>query len=282
MTRIAMVHGEGPWLDNIEDARVVEALNERGFEARNILWGADVAAFDAVLVGSTWDYAEHSSRFFEWLQRADEVCTLVNPLPTMMWSLRKTYLEELQQAGVPCVPTVVQDHFDVRMVNKVAADHGWDELILKSVVSAGGVQMAKVAADDLEKRAVQISSTLGDDQILIQPFVPDVVQHGEWSLIYFGGVYSHSVLKIAAPGEYRVQDDWGGTVHSQQPPIAVREVADAAIAACPHAHVYARVDVFAGEHAWLNELELVEPELFHRFDPESIHRLGDALTSYLS
>lgn len=281
MTRIAIAHGKGPWLDQIEDPHVVETLNDKGFDAESVVWGEDVSAFDAVLVGSTWDYAEHAARFGQWLHHADDVATLINPLPTMLWSLRKTYLEELQDAGVPCVPTVVKDRFDVQLVNKISADHGWDELILKSVVSAGGVQMARVLADDLESRASQIVDVLGDDQILVQPYVPDVAKYGEWSLMYFAGSYSHAVLKQAAPGEYRVQDDWGGTVEGKQPPAEVRAVADAAIAACPHTHVYARVDVFAGEHAWLNELEMVEPELFHRFDPESITRLVDAIREHL-
>lgn len=282
MSRIAIAHGTGPWIDAIEDFRVVQGLKKHGFAAEAVIWGGEMSGFDAVLVGSAWDYAERSAEFHSWLEATNQVATLLNPLETLKWSLRKTYLEDLQRAGVPCVPTVIQGSFDPHMVSKVAADHGWDELIIKSVVSAGGVQMVRIMADDLEGEANQVLTVVGTDQILVQPFVPDVAQHGEWSLVYFGGDFSHGVLKRAAEGEYRVQDDWGGTVHSIDIPDEVRVVADAALAACPHPHVYARVDVFAGEHAWLNELEMVEPELFYRFDESSIDRLADSLHRHLS
>ena len=49
--------------------------------------------------------------------------------------------------------------------------------------------------------------------MLIQPFFKTISELGEASLMVFDGKFTHAILKKAKPGDFRVQDDFGGTVH---------------------------------------------------------------------
>ena len=97
---------------------------------------------------------------------------------------------------------------------------------------------------------------------MIQPFLTEVPNHGEWSLVFIGGQYSHSVLKRAAPGDFRVQWQYGGTATSAEPHPEVLKAATKIIGSLEQAD-YARVDgIVCGDDFVLMELELIEPVLF--------------------
>jgi hypothetical protein len=49
---------------------------------------------------------------------------------------------------------------------------------------------------------------------MVQPFMPEVQTLGEWSLIFLGGGFSHSVRKFPAPGNFLVHSEFGGTVQA--------------------------------------------------------------------
>ena len=114
--------------------------------------------------------------------------------------------------------------------------------------------------------------------MLIQPFMPAIVERGEVSLMVIDGAVTHAVRKRAAPGEFRVQDDHGGTVHPHEPLPGEIRVAEQAIAAVPGNVTYARVDLVDSlEGPRLMELELIEPELFFRHQPIAADRFAAAV-----
>jgi hypothetical protein len=126
---------------------------------------------------------------------------------------------------------------------------------------------------------------LPDIVYLVQPFQPEIQSEGEWSLIYFDGEFSHAVLKRPAAGDYRVQNDFGGTAELLEPPAAVLEGSAAALAAAKTRRppVYARVDgIVAGGRYLLMELELIEPYLFLPLAPGSSEHLATAIANRLS
>ena len=96
-------------------------------------------------------------------------------------------------------------------------------------------------------------------------YLTEVPNHGEWSLIFIGGEYSHSVLKRAAPGEFRVQWEYGGTATSARPISAMLQAAKKIVASLDEPAEYARVDgILCRDEFVLMELELIEPVLFLR------------------
>jgi hypothetical protein len=86
-----------------------------------------------------------------------------------------------------------------------------------------------------------------------------------------GGKFSHAVLKMAKPGDFRVQDDFGGSLHDYEPAPEEISLAEYVLALCPEIPVYARVDLIRAEDGrpLLTELELIEPELWFRRNPSS-------------
>ncbi|MEO0438812.1 MAG: hypothetical protein AAF098_18120, partial [Pseudomonadota bacterium] len=51
----------------------------------------------------------------------------------------------------------------------------------------------------------------------MQPFQHRIVSEGEVSMMVFNGQFTHAVLKKAKAGDFRVQDDFGGTVDDYTP-----------------------------------------------------------------
>src|SRR2546430_17626744 len=77
---------------------------------------------------------------------------------------------------------------------------------------------------------------------MVQPFMSEVRDAGEWSFLFLGGRFSHAVLKRpgAGAGDYRVQWEFGGTADAMVPPGNLVADAEAVMAAMPGNPLYAR------------------------------------------
>ena len=85
-------------------------------------------------------------------------------------------------------------------------------------------------------------------------------------------------------GDFRVQDDFGGTVLKYKPNSEEIEFAETAVKACETMPIYARVDMFTDNNGQLalSELELIEPELWFRNNPDSADKLAIAVKKLIS
>lgn len=124
---------------------------------------------------------------------------------------------------------------------------------------------------------------LKTEPMLLQEFQSSVIENGEVSLIMLGGEFSHAVRKKAKPGDFRVQDDFGGTLHPYTPEESEIRLAERALARCPEQPLYARVDLIFNQRLqpMLTELELIEPELWFRREPEAAGRMADLVLKSL-
>jgi hypothetical protein len=105
---------------------------------------------------------------------------------------------------------------------------------------------------------------------------------GEWSLIFFGGGFSHAILKKPQPGDFRVQNDFGGTSQLADPPSHVLASATRAVQAVEPT-IYARVDGVIDESQFhLMELELIEPMLFLAAHAAAPARFANAIAQALA
>src|SRR5690349_10101245 len=78
-----------------------------------------------------------------------------------------------------------------------------------------------------------------DSMMMIQPFMPSVVQEGEISVFVFNGKVGHAVLSNTQPDDYRVQFEHGGTTTAlKEISTEMLELVHAAIAVCPEIPVY--------------------------------------------
>ena len=89
-----------------DDLRLAEALGGLGVEVDRVPWddaGADWAAYDAVVIRSTWDYVPRRDEFVAWAESVGS--RLHNSAAIVRWNSDKRYLGELAAAGIPTVET---------------------------------------------------------------------------------------------------------------------------------------------------------------------------------
>jgi glutathione synthase/RimK-type ligase-like ATP-grasp enzyme len=279
--RIALCTWSDPSYVDPEPPLVAERLAARGHRADVVVWHDDVdwAAYDLVVIRSTWDYFERLEEFLAWVDRVDVESRIVNPPAVVRWNVHKGYLAELGAAGVPVLPMLVVPRGAADIEARIAAT-GWEEVVVKPAVDGGARKAARglAAAPALLEHAGRIIE-LGD--VVVQPYAPGI-EDGEVSLLVFDGEVSHAVRKVPAPGDYRVQAHHGGAERPHTATAAELATARAALAVAPPGVAYARVDLV--EHQGVPtvmELELVEPDLFLRVDGAALDRYVDLVEARL-
>jgi glutathione synthase/RimK-type ligase-like ATP-grasp enzyme len=264
-----------------DDRLLLPALAALGILAEPAVWDDPDTSwerYDAVVVRSCWDYHHKADRFDRWTRRLEAAgFPLWNPPAVLRWNARKTYLRELADAGVPVVPTRFVESPGGPDLDAVLDEAGWREVVVKPVVSASAHETWR-AERGCEADGERFRRLVGRMPVMVQPFLPEIEREGEWSFCFFGGEYSHAVLKRPRPGDFRVQADHGGVYRLADPAGALIEQAAAALGAAGSRTLYARVDgcVIRGELC-LMELELLEPGLFLAVHPEAPGRFAAAI-----
>src|SRR5262245_13625804 len=255
------------------DDQVLQAALEReGAVAEGVVWddaGVDWSAFDVTVVRSTWDYHLRLDDFREWIDaRERDGSHVLNRPIVLRWNSEKTYLAELERAGVAIVPTAWVPKGSSLGLRDVSDVSGWSAIVVKPIVSASahGTWRTRTPFDADAER--QFRDELHARSLMVQPLLPEVAEHGELSLMFVGGRFSHAVRKRPRVGDFRVQREHGGSATLVQPDGAIIDAAARALASSPAPTLYARVDgcEVAGRFL-LMELELLEPSLFFTCAP---------------
>ncbi|WP_303309887.1 RimK family alpha-L-glutamate ligase [Hymenobacter sp. BT730] len=270
--------------DTVEDEDVLleRALRTHGHQVSVVVWSDETVAWDqyeVVVLKSPWDYFDRVAEFYQWLDRLQEQnIPLLNPVATVRWNADKRYLLEMQEAGVPIVPTRWLAQGTQFSPAALFAELQTEQLIVKPAVSGGAKNTFSLTLAQATEQAAHITALLTEEDFLAQPFLPEIQTQGEWSLVYLGGSYSHCVLKLPKSGDFRVQHYLGGSIAPTTPPAAVQQAADAIMQRFAAGCLYARVDgvVVNGEFL-LMELELIEPFLYLDSAPDSWARYVQAL-----
>ncbi len=248
-----------------DDALMLRQLD--GIEVVAVPWDAPMARWagcDAVLLRSVWDYHRRVEEFLARLESLEAAGARVwNGAAAVAWNARKTYLRDLEAAGVPTVPTLWLQPEAVGGWPATIERSGWDDVVLKPIVGASSFLTWRSSAQEAGARADRLARLAAHGGALLQPFVREVESAGEWSLVYFERRFSHAVRKRGRPGEFRVQTEFGGTEEAAEPPAEVRALAESALAVAPGDPLYARVDGIETAAGFVvSELELIEPVLF--------------------
>ena len=268
------------------DALAAGELHRRGSSVVPIPWSfpADWLHFDAVVIRATWDYHTRPDEFLAWLRTLEEQrVPLWNSAPLARWNLHKGYLRDLERAGVAIVPTAwISASLQPGSLEQLVRSRGWTDVVVKPAVSASARATWRIAGTVSERDEHQFHALAAVVDVMVQPFIPSLVDEGEWSFVFLGGEFSHAVLKRAAPGDFRVQSNYGGTVARGTPPGEWVRQARAALDPVPGPWLYARVDGCIVEGRFvLVELELLEPDLFLNLEPDAPARFAEALLECL-
>lgn len=268
-----------------DDRALIPALERVGIDAQPVVWSRDREwdLFDAVVIRSCWDYHRRSGEFLAWLDRlaAHRIPTWNSP-QMIWWNADKRYLFDLAGRGVPTVPTIVIQNGTPDDVVDACAAQGWTKFVVKPAVSASGYETHALVAPLDEAAVARVSQAMAAGDILVQPFVEEVARDGEYSFVFIDGHLSHATIKRAAPGEFRVQQEFGGSVTAIVAPPRLAAQAEQVLEVLPETPLYARVDGIARQKTFvLTELELIEPNLFMEYAPGSADKFAAAIAGRL-
>jgi glutathione synthase/RimK-type ligase-like ATP-grasp enzyme len=273
LTSSNVMHPDPAHLDAFREYKIeLDVLQEAslsvGFNMTPCIWDApefDPAVFDVVMVGTCWDYMEKTDAFLHALDRCDRESRLLNPVKTMRWNSRKTYMRDLAAKSAPIIPTVWADQADEPTILGAFDVLGADDIVVKPIVGGGAWRQARIRRGE----AVPHADLLPPDDCMIQPFLPSVSEEGEYTFLFFDRQFSHCALKRPAAGDYRVQSEYGGSEVAHSPTAEELALASSVVDCIEGDLLYARVDMLRGLDGKLAliEIELIEPYLYPEQGP---------------
>ncbi len=269
------------------DHLLFEPMAAAGWKVDMVSWQSqtDWDQYQLVIIRTPWDYHDFQQQFLNVLQDIENsTAQLENSLETVRWNIDKQYLKQLQQHGCPVVPTIFKKQLTSQDVSDAFARFGKDRLIIKPTVSASSMNTYPVSRDDWATRKQDILPVFQSKTAMLQPFISAVVEEGEYSLFYFAGELSHTIIKTPKSGDFRVQEEYGGILKLIEPEPELVLAGQKAIDALDRTLLYARVDLVRlsdGTFA-LMELELIEPSLYFDMDKTAPARFVAALERFLS
>lgn len=267
-----------------DDYLAASYLRDKNYKVSPLVWGESTEQiesknFDLLLIRSPWDYMDTNEKreaFTAWLKQLEKsTLKVLNPVGVMLWSLDKHYLQDFQKVGIDAVPSKfleAKENFSL-----VKHFHKNGPFVLKPTVSAAAKDTFRFQREKEAKVFEEEFKALRKGRsFILQPYLKDIEDGGEWSLVFIGGTYSHGVLKKPKKGHWLVQDELGGSVNWERVPEKIKEKAKEAFKKIPEAYkeknkeiqeipplAYARIDIIESqEKLYLSEVELIEPELF--------------------
>jgi hypothetical protein len=262
---------------DLDEPLLLAELAGAGIEGRVLAWDDDAAPFaehDVVVLRSTWNYYRRVDDFVAWVAKTGKTTPVLNPPSVVAWNAKKTYLSELEQRGIDIVPTEFVREHTARSVRELLDARGWDEVVIKPVVSAGSFRTERFSRASVPAAQSFLDALVTDRDAMVQRWMPSVETYGERSLVWIDGVVTHAIRKTPrfaggseqVSGEVAVADD-------------ERAFAERALAPFADELLYARVDMVRDGDGTLRimELELIEPSLFFLQSKPALQRFVSAL-----
>ncbi len=224
----------------------------------------DFSKFDLIILRSCWDYHLRAAEFVGWLQRIAQTTPVLNAVDTVLWNHNKFYLCEVGALGIEIAPTIFVSGSDSIEPDMWREIQSWPKSVVKPAVSASAHKtwlfesVALPEKTDLQRR-------MHGEEFLVQQFIPEIQTQGEISFVYIDGQFSHAALKRPAAGDFRVQQEHGGSAELFHPSAVLLNQMDRIATIVPQVRnsLYCRIDAIARDGKLvLMELELIEPELF--------------------
>ncbi|MEP1096481.1 MAG: hypothetical protein ABJG78_15300 [Cyclobacteriaceae bacterium] len=265
-----------------EDQLVMTGLIKRGLSVKKVAWSDPNFEWKStkyILFRTTWDYPEKFNEFADWLMDVAFKTKLINSYDLVSWNLDKHYMNDLKQEGVHIVETYFIEPKDSRTLAQIHQELGWEKTVLKPAISASAKNTFQLSLETMAEHEELFSKLIDDEAMMLQPFQDSILERGEISLMMIGGDFTHAVIKKAKPGDFRVQDDFGGSVEDYVPTPEEIELAVKTVNACETQPLYARVDMANDPNGVpaIMELEILEPEMWFRRNTDAADKLAEEI-----
>lgn len=269
-----------------EDTELLQFLQGKGLDIHREIWTDQTVnwqQYELAILKSPWDYIDKIDAFYSWLEVLESYqIRLLNPAGIVKWNSDKHYLKDIAAAGLPVTPTAFLERGTTVALSPFFDQFNTDRLIVKPCVSGGSKNTFAITRPQVADLQPKIQTLVQTESFLVQPFIPEIETAGEWSLLFFNGKFSHSLLKKPKDGDFKVQHYLGGSIHPQEATAQQITSAVAFVTAFAKDCLYARVDgVMVDGQFLLMELELIEPLLYLFTHPESYQDYFEALVSLM-
>lgn len=268
-----------------DDELLVEPLRSLGHTARFVPWKSrvDWGQYEAVIIRTTWDYHNDLPAYLRVLERIHAKTRLANPLDTVKWNSEKNvYLPDLENKGIRIVRTFLENRkIDSAQIRRWCDELEADEIVIKPSVGANAQDTFRIKRS--AKGVRRLASVFKHRSYMVQPFMVQIINEGEFSLFFFDGVYSHSVLKTPKAKDFRVQEEHGATIQPVTPPPMLPSLGEKILKQISSMPLYARVDfVRSGGEFAVMELELIEPSMYLRAADHAPEMFAKAIDRWLA
>lgn len=273
-----------------DDLLALEILERQGLRCQVCDWRKpfDYRQTRLAVVRSTWDYHLYIDEFRQYIDAVSLQTKLLNSKELLHSNLDKSYLLKLKALGLNTVPTAFVEQgapISSETLAHLTSDFAAEDLIVKPSVGLATFGVRKFSSTESCFSALEIVDYINElaqtSAVLLQPYLRDVEEYGERSLVFIDGEFSHAVRK--APFQKLAVAGHAGE-EAKSATEAERKFGEQVIASLPETPLYARVDVVSSagsENLRLLELELVEPSLFLGLAAGSAEKFARAIAGRL-
>ena len=268
------------------DQFLITALARHSIDAKPVVWNDQNIVwtdFEYLIFRNTWDYYEKEIDFNVWLHKiqALQIKTL-NPIAVINQNKHKFYLRNLELAGIKILPTVFIDKTNTLDIEAVIPGN-WQKAVIKPAFSAGSYQTEVFNSSDCSNITHKYKTIAAEKELLLQQFMPEIQSCGETSFIFFNKKYSHSVNKMPAAGDFRIQEQFGGLYTLVHPNQSLIDQAQKVVETFFEPLLYARVDgIIINNQLHLMEIECIEPDLYFDLDKNAQTRFVAEIMQIIS
>lgn len=270
-----------------EDELVINALKEKNLSVIKKDWNDSIFDWEttrSILFRSTWDYFDKFELFKKWFNKTKNKCLMINSTETIEWNIDKHYLLDLQEHQIPIPNSEFIKRGSSIDLSLLMQKKNWNEIVVKPTISGAAKNTYRLKEEEIIQFGPIWEKLIYKEDFIVQEFQNNVITEGEVAMIVIGGKFTHAVLKKAKEGDFRVQDDFGGSIAIYNPSEEMVKLAEKCTRILTPIPSYARVDIIWDNLMELavSELELIEPELWFRLNPNAAQKLAQHVDLILS
>lgn len=270
-----------------EDELVINALKEKNLSVVKKDWNDSIFDWEttrSILFRSTWDYFDKFELFKKWFNKTKNKCLMINSTETIEWNIDKHYLLDLQEHQIPIPNSEFIKRGSSIDLSLLMQKKNWNEIVVKPTISGAAKNTYRLKKEEIIQFGPTWEKLIYKEDFIVQEFQNNVISEGEVAMIVIGGKFTHAVLKKAKEGDFRVQDDFGGSIAIYNPSEEMVKLAEKCTRILTPIPSYARVDIIWDNLMELavSELELIEPELWFRLNPNAAQKLAQHVDLILS
>ena len=270
-----------------EDELVINALKEKNLSVVKKDWNDSIFDWEttrSILFRSTWDYFDKFELFKKWFNKTKNKCLMINSTETIEWNIDKHYLLDLQEHQIPIPNSEFIKRGSSIDLSLLMQKKNWNEIVVKPTISGAAKNTYRLKEEEIIQFGPTWEKLIYKEDFIVQEFQNNVISEGEVAMIVIGGKFTHAVLKKAKEGDFRVQDDFGGSIAIYNPSEEMVKLAEKCTRILTPIPSYARVDIIWDNLMELavSELELIEPELWFRLNPNAAQKLAQHVDLILS